>query len=60
MRAKKKDINRLAPSWSGNELEKIRLQRPADTARKETEILGHGAPAAPQVVELLRKLNLLG
>lgn len=60
MRAKKKDIIRMAPSWSGNKLEKIRLQRPADTTRKETEILGHGAGAAPQVVELLRKLNLWG
>lgn len=59
MRAKKKEIARFAPAWPGNQLEKVRLLPPADTGRKQTEILGRGPDAAPQVVELLRKLRLL-
>ncbi len=59
MKAKKQEIVRFSPHWDGNDLEKIRLVRPADTARKQTEILGRGPEAAPQVVELLQKLKLL-
>jgi electron transfer flavoprotein beta subunit len=59
MRAKKKEIIRLSPEWPGNDLEKVRLRQPVDTARKETNVLGRGPEAAPQVVALLRELRLM-
>ncbi len=59
MRAKKKEIGRVAPQWAGNDLEKVRLIAPPAVARAQAEVLGQGATAAPQVVELLRKLNLM-
>ncbi len=59
MKAKKQEIIRFAPFWKGNDLEKIRLVRPADTARKQTTVLGHGPEAAPQVADLLQKLKLI-
>lgn len=60
MRAKKKEISRLSPAWHGNDLEKVRLIPPPAVARAQAEVLGQGPEAAPRVVELLRKLNLLG
>jgi len=60
MRAKKKEIVRFAPTWNGNDLEKVRLRPPAETAGAEAVVLGRGPEAAPHVVELLRQLNLMG
>lgn len=60
MKAKKKEIVHLSPTWPGNALEKVRLMTPPDLAGAQVEVLGNGPEAAPQVVELLGKLNLLG
>ena len=59
MKAKKKEIIRFAPRWPGNDLEKVRLVSPPARVAAQAEVLGQGAEAAPRVVELLRKLNLL-
>jgi electron transfer flavoprotein beta subunit len=59
LKAKKREIVRFTPAWNGNDLEKVRLKPPPETARASATILGRGAEAAPHVVELLRKLNLI-
>ena len=59
LKAKKKDIPRLKPEWKGNALEKMRLTLPPTQAGRQAEILGTGPEAAPKVVELLRKLEVL-
>lgn len=58
-KAKKKEIIRLTPDWNGNGLEKVRLKQPPEVARAQASVLGNGPAAAPEVVELLRRLNLL-
>jgi electron transfer flavoprotein beta subunit len=58
LRAKKAEIERVAPERRAEGLEKIRLVLPQEDA-KTVEILGDGPGAAPRVVELLRELGLV-
>jgi len=58
LKAKKKPLDRRAPAWPGNQLEKVRLKLPRETAHK-VEMLGKGPDAAPRAVEMLRKLGVL-
>jgi hypothetical protein len=46
------------PEQPAARLEKLRLVAP-EGERKQAEILGEGAAAAPRVVEVLRELGLL-
>jgi electron transfer flavoprotein beta subunit len=58
MRAKRKPIAASTPSRPEARLEMLRLAVP-DTQGKPTEVLGHGADAAPAVVGVLRELGLV-
>jgi electron transfer flavoprotein beta subunit len=58
LRAKKKEIERIAPEWRPAGPEMIRLVLPAEQVRT-AEILGTGPDAAPRVVEVLRQMGLL-
>jgi electron transfer flavoprotein beta subunit len=58
LRAKKAEIQTLAPTASPSRLVKTRLRLPEE-ARKQVEILGRGPDAAPRVVEVLRDLGLV-
>ena len=58
LRAKKKEIERIAPEWRPAGPEMIRLVLPAEQVRT-AEILGTGPDAAPRVVDVLRQLGLL-
>lgn len=58
LRAQRKPITRLQPERRQPRLQKTRLVLPAGK-RKEAVILGHGAEAAPRVVELLAELGVL-
>ncbi len=58
LKAKKKVIQRIAPEEGDVGLEKVRLVVPEAEASDVT-ILGHGAAAAPQMVELLGELGLV-
>jgi electron transfer flavoprotein beta subunit len=58
LKAKKKPLDRRAPAWPGNQLEKVRLKLPRETAH-QVDILGKGPDAAPRAVEILRKLGVL-
>ena len=58
LKAKKKPVDRVQPQHNGGGLEKVRLRVPAEQG-SEVEILGHGAAAAPRVVEILRNLRLV-
>jgi electron transfer flavoprotein beta subunit len=58
LRAKRQPIERVTPTWPGNGLQKVRLKLPPEQEKK-VEILGHGAEAAPRVVETLRELGLV-
>jgi electron transfer flavoprotein beta subunit len=60
MKAKKREIQRYSPPWPGNDLEKVRLVTPLEMGRTRVEVLGDGPEAAPEVIVVLRKLNLLG
>ncbi len=59
MGAKRKPLERSSPSHDAGELQLQRLTQPPDQG-KEVEILGEGPSAAPRVVEVLEKLELLG
>ena len=59
MGAKKKPLDRSSPSHSEGGLRLQRVVHPPDQG-KEVEILGEGRAAAPRIVELLEKLELLG
>jgi electron transfer flavoprotein beta subunit len=59
MGAKKKPFDRSSPSHDEGGLRLQRLSQPPDQG-KEVEILGEGPAAAPRIVELLEKLELLG
>lgn len=59
LKAKKKDIPRLKPQWTGNVLEKVRLTLPPTQVGRQAEVLGAGPEAAPRVVEVLRKLEVM-
>lgn len=58
LKAKKKPIAASTPTWSNGGLEKVRLKLPKEEEH-HVEILGKGAAAAPQVVEVLHKLGLV-
>ena len=58
LKAKKKPIQRISPEKGEVGLEKVRLVVP-ETEASNVNILGHGAAAAPQVVELLSELGLV-
>ncbi len=58
LRAKKKEIERMAPERRPAGLEMIRLVLPAEQVRT-AEILGTGPEAAPRVVEVIRGMGLL-
>ncbi len=58
LKAKKKPIQRITPEMGEVGLEKVRLVVP-ETEASDVNILGHGAAAAPQVVELLGELGLV-
>ncbi len=58
MKAKKKKITFIQPEKEAAQLEKKRLKYPQET-NKQVTILGEGAEAAPQIVEILKKLEVL-
>jgi electron transfer flavoprotein beta subunit len=58
LRAKKKEIERVAPERRPGGPELIRLALPAEQVHT-AEILGSGPDAAPRVVEVIRGLGLL-
>lgn len=58
LKAKKKPIVTSTPAWSNGGLEKVRLKLPKEEEH-QVEILGKGAVAAPQVVQVLQKLGLI-
>lgn len=58
MRAKQKEIERIAPTPRAVGPERIRLKLPPEQAG-QVEILGRGPEAAPAVVELLERLGVL-
>ena len=58
LRAKKKDIERLAPGATPSGLRKLRLVLP-EGSDKQVQILGTGPGAAPRVVEVLRDLGIV-
>ncbi|HYM49456.1 MAG TPA: electron transfer flavoprotein subunit beta/FixA family protein [Candidatus Limnocylindrales bacterium] len=58
LKAKKKDIERIQPRPQDAGLEKVRLKLPVMAAHT-VEILGSDGDAAPQVVEVLRRLRLV-
>ena len=59
LRAKRTQIERLAPSPRRSGLETTRLVVPTE-AEKQVEILGEGPAASPRVVEVLRELGIVG
>jgi electron transfer flavoprotein beta subunit len=56
--AKKAEIRRIPVEPAPSRLEKLRLLVPPEE-RKQAELLGEGAAAAPRVVALLRELGLV-
>jgi electron transfer flavoprotein beta subunit len=56
--AKKATIERVVPAARPSRLETLRLAVPQEQ-RKSVQVLGEGASAAPQVVEVLRELGLV-
>jgi electron transfer flavoprotein beta subunit len=58
LRAKRKPLDVQSPSPGDARLERLRLVVPSDQGT-QTEILGHGAGAAPAVVELLLRLGVV-
>jgi electron transfer flavoprotein beta subunit len=57
LRAKSKPLAVVEPSRPESKLEKLRLVVPAGQG-KQAEILGHGADAAPRVVEVMQQLGV--
>jgi electron transfer flavoprotein beta subunit len=58
LRAKKKPLVAISPAERDAKLEMVRLVLPPGTG-KQTEILGHGADAAPGVLAMLRDMGLV-
>lgn len=58
LRAKKAKIEQSQPQQTEDGLEKVRLKVPTEQ-HKGPEILGHGAAAAPKIVEILKKVGVL-
>jgi electron transfer flavoprotein beta subunit len=57
LRAQRKPVDASSPTRPASKLEKLRLVVPEGQG-KEAEILGHGADAAPAVVEVLRRIGV--
>jgi electron transfer flavoprotein beta subunit len=57
LRAKSKPLAVVEPSRPASRLEKLRLVVPPGQG-KQAEILGHGADAAPKVVEVMQQLGV--
>ncbi|NOX63468.1 MAG: electron transfer flavoprotein subunit beta/FixA family protein [Chloroflexi bacterium] len=58
LRAKKKPITRLEPTWFDGGLEMIRMKTPVEEESQVT-ILGHGPEAADKAVALFKELGVL-
>ena len=58
LRAKSKPLAVLQPSRPEPKLEKLRLVVPEGQG-KQAEVLGHGAEAAPRVVEVMQQIGVL-
>ena len=58
IKAKKKDVVHFAPNQIPLQMEMIQLKHP-DEQKKEVEMLGEGAPAASDVVNIFKQLKLL-
>jgi electron transfer flavoprotein beta subunit len=58
LRAKRKPLETRAPSHGAAGVDKLRLKLPPGQG-KQAEMLGHGAEAAPAVVEVLRRAGLV-
>ena len=58
IKAKKKKVVHFSPDQIHRQMEMIQLQHP-DDQKKEVEMLGEGAPAAPEVVNIFKQLKLL-
>jgi electron transfer flavoprotein beta subunit len=58
LKAKKRPIERIEPTWRGNALEKVRL-RLLPVQGSQVEILGAGPEAAARAVDVFRTLGLV-
>ena len=58
LRARRKEIERVQPAWSGHGVVKLGLRLP-DEEGAQVEILGRGPDAAPAVVDLLVRIGVL-
>ena len=58
LRARKKEVERIAPTRAAARTARIRLRVPLEQA-SAVEILGEGPAAAPRVVEVFRRLGLI-
>jgi electron transfer flavoprotein beta subunit len=58
LKAKRAPIETITPEWRENAMEMTRLVLPPEKG-KRGEILGHGAAAAPKLVEVLQRLGVL-
>jgi electron transfer flavoprotein beta subunit len=58
LRARRREVERIEPVWSSNGLVKQRLRLPEEQGT-QVEILGRGAEAASDVVDLLEKIGVL-
>jgi electron transfer flavoprotein beta subunit len=58
MRARKKPVAAKTPARPESRLERLRLVVPEGQG-KQAEILGHGADAAPRVVEVLQRIGVV-
>ena len=58
MRAQRKPVAASTPARRESRLEKVRLVVPEGQG-KQAEVLGHGAAAAPRVVEVLGEIGIL-
>ncbi|MFL5864432.1 MAG: electron transfer flavoprotein subunit beta/FixA family protein, partial [Solirubrobacteraceae bacterium] len=58
MRAKRKPLASSRPGRSEARLEMVRLKLPEGTS-KQADVLGHGADAAPRVVEVLTEIGVM-
>jgi electron transfer flavoprotein beta subunit len=58
LRAKRKPLRQLSPTAREPRLELVKLSLPEGSG-KQAQILGHGAEAAPAVVEVLAEVGVL-
>jgi electron transfer flavoprotein beta subunit len=58
MRAKRKPLASSEPARAQPRLEMVRLRLP-EGASKQADVLGHGAEAAPRVVEILTEIGVM-